>query len=161
MYVKLEETISSRITANYFCIKLGYKLKVTHEVEKWKRKSLSHVPLFVTHRLQHTRLLCPWDSPGKHTGVGCHPFSRGLGLWHCRQVPYCLSHHTSYFFSFLNFIVIQWQTSTCWEHLPFASVGAESCAAAAADLWHALKGVPVENETFLLQEYWWNRSLDS
>ena len=34
MYVKLEETISSRITANYFCIKLGYKLKVTHEVEK-------------------------------------------------------------------------------------------------------------------------------
>ena len=48
MYVKLEETISSRITANYFCIKLGYKLKVTHEVEKWKRKLFSHVPLFVT-----------------------------------------------------------------------------------------------------------------
>ena len=24
------------------------------------------------HGLQPTRLLCPWDSPGKHTGVGCH-----------------------------------------------------------------------------------------
>ena len=24
------------------------------------------------HRLQSTRLLCPWDSPGKNTGVGCH-----------------------------------------------------------------------------------------
>ena len=24
------------------------------------------------HRWQPTRLLCPWDSPGKHTGVGCH-----------------------------------------------------------------------------------------
>ena len=24
------------------------------------------------HRLQPTRLLCPWDSPGKNTGVGCH-----------------------------------------------------------------------------------------
>ena len=24
------------------------------------------------HRLQPTRPLCPWDSPGKNTGVGCH-----------------------------------------------------------------------------------------
>ena len=23
-------------------------------------------------RWQPTRLLCPWDSPGKNTGVGCH-----------------------------------------------------------------------------------------
>ena len=24
------------------------------------------------HRQQSTRLPCPWDSPGKNTGVGCH-----------------------------------------------------------------------------------------
>ena len=30
---------------------------------------LSHV---WHHRRQPTRLLCPWDSPGKNTGVGCH-----------------------------------------------------------------------------------------
>src|SRR5574337_598976 len=24
------------------------------------------------HRRQPTRLLCPWDSPGKNTGVDCH-----------------------------------------------------------------------------------------
>ena len=24
------------------------------------------------HRQQPTRLPCPWDSPGKNTGVGCH-----------------------------------------------------------------------------------------
>ena len=24
------------------------------------------------HRWQPTRLTCPWDSPGKNTGVGCH-----------------------------------------------------------------------------------------
>ena len=24
------------------------------------------------HRRQPTRLLCPWDSPGKNTGVACH-----------------------------------------------------------------------------------------
>ena len=26
------------------------------------------------HGLQPTRLLLPWDSPGKNTGVGCHFF---------------------------------------------------------------------------------------
>ena len=26
------------------------------------------------HRWQPTRLPCPWDSPGKNTGVGCHFF---------------------------------------------------------------------------------------
>ena len=24
------------------------------------------------HGLQAARLLCPWDSPGKNSGVGCH-----------------------------------------------------------------------------------------
>ena len=32
-----------------------------------------------THRLQHARLLCPWNSPGKYTGVGLpFPSSRDL-----------------------------------------------------------------------------------
>ena len=35
-------------------------------------KSLSHVRLFATHGLLPTKLLRPWDSPGKNTGVGCH-----------------------------------------------------------------------------------------
>ena len=28
--------------------------------------------------LQPARLLCPWDSPGKSTGVGCHALLQGL-----------------------------------------------------------------------------------
>ena len=39
------------------------------------RTLLSHfsrVWLCATHRRQPTRLLCPWDCPGKNTGVGCH-----------------------------------------------------------------------------------------
>ena len=32
----------------------------------------SRVWLVWPHRRQPTRLLCPWDSPGKNTGVGCH-----------------------------------------------------------------------------------------
>ena len=30
------------------------------------------VQLFEPYGLSSTRLLCPWDSPGKNTGVGCH-----------------------------------------------------------------------------------------
>ena len=46
------------------------------------------------------RFLCPWDSPGKNTEMGCHFFLHGiflskgsnLGLWHCRPIIYRLSH---------------------------------------------------------------------
>ena len=41
---------------------------------KVKVKSLSHVRTARPHGLQPTRLLCPWDFPGKSTGVGCHCF---------------------------------------------------------------------------------------
>ena len=49
------------------------------------------------------RVLCPWDSPGKNTGVGCHFLLQGIlltqgsnpGLWHCRQMLYPLSHQGS------------------------------------------------------------------
>ena len=41
---------------------------------KWKVKVklLSHARLVATHGWQPTRLLHPWDFPGKSTGVGCH-----------------------------------------------------------------------------------------
>ena len=35
-------------------------------------KSLSCTDSLRPHGLQPTRLLCPWDFPGKSTGVGCH-----------------------------------------------------------------------------------------
>ena len=30
------------------------------------------------HGLCPARLLCPWDSPGKNTGVGCHALLQGI-----------------------------------------------------------------------------------
>ena len=44
-------------------------------------------------------LHCPWDSPGKNTGVGCHALLQEIfqtqesnsGLLHCRQILYRLS----------------------------------------------------------------------
>ena len=48
-------------------------------------------------------LICPWDSPCKNTGVGCHALLQGVvptqgsnpGLLHCKQILYCLSHQGS------------------------------------------------------------------
>ena len=43
-----------------------------HESEKWKRSRSVMSDSSRPHGLQPTRLLCPWDFPGKSTGVGCH-----------------------------------------------------------------------------------------
>ena len=47
---------------------------------KWKVKVklLSRVQLLATHGLQPSKLLCPWDFPGKSTGVGCHCLLRNI-----------------------------------------------------------------------------------
>ena len=70
-----------------------------------------------------TRLLCPWNSPGKNTGVGCHALLQGifptqgrdprlLCLLHCWQVLYHYhwetqgySLHPKYLFSIYLFIL--------------------------------------------------------
>ena len=52
------------------------------------------------HGLQLARLLCPWNSPGKNTRVGCHALlhrnfptqGSNPSLMHFRQVLYHLSH---------------------------------------------------------------------
>ena len=49
--------------------------------------------------LQPARLLCPWDSPGKNAGVGCHALLQGIFLtprlvhWQVGSLP--LSHQGS------------------------------------------------------------------
>ena len=48
------------------------------------------------HGLQPARLLCPWDSPGKNTGVHCHSLLQRIfptqesnpSLLYCRQILY-------------------------------------------------------------------------
>ena len=53
--------------------------------------------------LWSTRLLCPWDSPGKNPGVGCHAPLQGISAiqgsnqhlcvsYNGRQILYCKCH---------------------------------------------------------------------
>ena len=54
-------------------------------------------------RLEPTRLLCSWNSPGESSGVGNHTLLQGSlltqgsnpGLLHCRQILNQLSHQGS------------------------------------------------------------------
>ena len=51
-----------------------------HESEKWKGSHSVVSDSSQLHGLQPTRLLCPWDFPGKSTGVGCHCLLRSMVL---------------------------------------------------------------------------------
>ena len=53
--------------------------------------------------IEAARPLCPWDSPGKNTGVGSYSFLQGIfqteelnpSLSHCKKILYHLSHQGS------------------------------------------------------------------
>ena len=60
---------------------------------------------FIENPFSEKNLLCPWDSPDKNAGVGCHALLQGIfptrgwnsgrrtqGLLHCRRILYHLSH---------------------------------------------------------------------
>ena len=72
-------------------------------------KSLPSCPTLRPCGQQPTRLLCPWNSPGKNPGVGCHSLLQGIFLTqrsnprlfcllHCRQILYPTSHLGSHHF---------------------------------------------------------------
>ena len=74
--------------------------------KKVKSESINHSVVSDSlrlHGLQSARLLFPWNSAGKNTGVGSHSLLQGifltqgwnLGLLHCRQILYHLSHQGS------------------------------------------------------------------
>ena len=61
-----------------------------HPQDKQRTEFLSFLPVCVlrrfrvvsdslrSHGLEPTSFLCPWDSPGKNTGVGCHALLQGF-----------------------------------------------------------------------------------
>ena len=73
--------------------------KIATSVDKYVSRSAVS-DFLQCYGLQPARPLCPWDSPGKNTGVGCHSLLQGIfptqrlnpGLLHCRQSLCGLSH---------------------------------------------------------------------
>ena len=76
-------------------IHLGYMTDCVHT------QLLSPVRLFATPWTVAHQAPCPWNSPSENTGVGGNSLLQGifltqesnLGLLHCRQILYPLSHH--------------------------------------------------------------------
>ena len=52
-----------------------------HKSENWKWSRSVVSDSLQPHGLQPTRLLHPWDSPGKSTGVGCHCLLLYKDMW--------------------------------------------------------------------------------
>ena len=77
----------------------------SYKEKKWKVKVLvtQLCSTLSLHGLWSTRLLCPWNSLGKNTGVGSLSLLQGIfptkgsnpALLHCRLILYCLSHQAS------------------------------------------------------------------
>ena len=57
------------------------------ESEKWKWSRSVVSNSLRPHGLQPTRLLCPWDFPGKSTGVGCHCLLRTTFIPYSKTFP--------------------------------------------------------------------------
>ena len=69
-------------------------------------ESVSHLVVsdsLLSHELWPARLLCPWNPPGKNTGVSSHFLLQRIfptqasnpGFLHCRKILYCLGHQGS------------------------------------------------------------------
>ena len=91
--------------AQYFSIKHKFKTSVEFYFLLVCAKSLNFIQLFWVHGSYPAGLLCPWDFPGKNTGVGSHflfqkifltqglnPYFLGLPHWEASswEAPYFL-----------------------------------------------------------------------
>ena len=105
------------------------------------------------HRWQPTRLCCPWDSPGKNTGVGCHFLLQGVKVKSESEVaqlcptlsdpmdccPPASSIHGIFFFFFFEegdwaFIILN-QSTIVRQHLLVSSVQHNDWVFAHGRLW--------------------------
>ena len=89
------------VVHTYHTRMLSWMLWISYQHSEWESSAVSDS--LRPHGLYPTRLFCPWNFPGKSTGVGYHFLLQGifvtqglnLGLLPCRQMLYHLSHQGS------------------------------------------------------------------
>ena len=57
---------------------LAVVLSFSNRHTEWSVRRLVVSDSWRLHGLEHTRLLCPWNSPGKNNRVGCHSLLQGI-----------------------------------------------------------------------------------
>ena len=94
-----------RIRSELQFLSRGHGCRVHWDIGKWNNSpkccacACSVMFDSVTHWLQPTRFLCPWNFPGKNTGVSCHFLLHGIFLtqrlnpnllhWQVDSLPLC------------------------------------------------------------------------
>ena len=73
------------LSPHFFLCYLLYSSQQLHSIKPIAcvhAKQLQLCPILCKKQrsLEPTRLLCPWDSPGKNTGMGCHAPLQGIFL---------------------------------------------------------------------------------
>ena len=92
-------TIQATREAPFFTLLFASEVKLLSRIRLSVTLTLCNPNSLRPHGLQPTRLLSPWNFPGKSTGVGCHFLLQGIfptqglnpGLPRCRQTLYRLS----------------------------------------------------------------------
>ena len=100
VYTHMANTHITRYSASLAVRKMQIKTTMQYESESESEVAQSCLTFSNPMDCSPTRLLCPWDFPGKNTGVGCHCLLQRIfptqgsnpGLLHCRQMLYRLSH---------------------------------------------------------------------
>ena len=74
------EITGSEVCSHYLNLQFHHMLCVTLEVKWSELKVAQSCPTLCncSHGPQPARLLCPWNYPGKKTGVGCHSLLQGI-----------------------------------------------------------------------------------
>ena len=79
-----------------YCVVLLFSNRIFTANWKYMRLCAKMLQLCTTLQLCELKpagLLCPWDSPGKNTGVGCHAFLQGIFLTQASKLHLlCLLH---------------------------------------------------------------------
>ena len=94
-----DTSIPMDIEVLFTTAKIQNQTKCPSTVE-WIKKMCVYVYTYIYMYTHTHRILCPWDSLGKSTGVGCHFLLQGIfviqelnpGLLHCRQILHWLSY---------------------------------------------------------------------
>ena len=91
----------------------------------WEQAACIRIWLCYYHLVPSTRFLCPWDFPGKNTGVGCHFLLQGIFLtqrwnlhflsllhWQADSLSLChLGSHSQTPYSTFNSSSVTWKNT--------------------------------------------------
>ena len=133
-----KKEIHTKIYVNF------WKLKTKVQWLRWFNCCLvtkSCPTLLQTHGLKLARCFCPWDFPGKNTGVGCHFLLQGIFLTqesnlHLLNCRWILSHWGTReaLYIHIHKNVFHWKLQTAGHHFDHSSLNTD----ASSELWAAV-----------------------